>query len=105
MAHSASNDHHFVIKQLAKTFKSRYECLGENTEKYIRFSVPIKKELDNGKTIAYKSKFIDSFGFISISLSSLVKNLSGIYSKKCKDENCKSECDFSGLKSTKLCLI
>ena len=25
--------------------------LGENTEKYITFSVPIKKELDNGKTI------------------------------------------------------
>ena len=26
-------------------------------------SVPIKKELDNGKTITYKLKFIDSFGF------------------------------------------
>ena len=30
-------------------------------EKYITFSVPIKKECDNGKTTAYKLRFIDSF--------------------------------------------
>ena len=40
-------DCHFIIKQLAKEF----ECFGENTEKYITFSVSIKKELDNSKTI------------------------------------------------------
>ena len=34
------------------------ECLGENTEKYISFSVPIKKEHENDKTITYKSRFI-----------------------------------------------
>ena len=34
-------DYHFIIKELAKEF----ECLGENTEKYITFSVPIKKEI------------------------------------------------------------
>ena len=34
-----------------------------NEEKYITFSVPFKKELANGKTIAYKIKFIDSFRF------------------------------------------
>ena len=39
---------------------------------------------------------------MSTSLSSLVDNLSEIYSKKCKDENCKSECDFIGLKNSKL---
>ena len=44
-------DYHFIIKQLAKEFDGQFECLGENTEKYITFSVPIKKELDNGKTI------------------------------------------------------
>ena len=33
--------------------------------------------------------------------SSLVDNLSEIYSKKCKDENCKSECDFIGYKNNK----
>ena len=54
-------DCHFIIKQLAKEFNGQLDCLGENTEKYISFSVPVKKELDNGKTIAYKLKFIDSF--------------------------------------------
>ena len=39
---------------------------------------------------------------MSTSLSSLLDNLSEIYSKKCKDENCKSECDFIGLKNSKL---
>ena len=40
-------DYHFIIKELAKEFKREFECLGENTEKYISFSVPIKKEHDN----------------------------------------------------------
>ena len=54
-------DYHFIIKQLAKEFDSQFECLGENAKKYITFSVPIKEELDNAKTITYKLKFIDSF--------------------------------------------
>ena len=33
-------DYHFIIKQLAREFKYYLECLGENTEKYITFSVP-----------------------------------------------------------------
>ena len=37
--------------------------------------MPIEKELDNGKTIKYKIKFIDSFRFMSSSLSNLVDNL------------------------------
>ena len=60
--------------------------------------VPVKKELDIGKTITCKLKFIDSFRFMQSSLSSLVDNLSEIYSKKC---NCKSMCDFIGLKNDK----
>ena len=47
-------DYHFLIKELAEEFKGEFECLGENTEKYITFSVPIKKERDNHKTITYK---------------------------------------------------
>ena len=35
--------YHFIIKQLAKEFEGRFKCLGENTEKYITFSVPFKK--------------------------------------------------------------
>ena len=69
-------DYHFTIKELAEEFEGQIECLGENTEKYINFSVPIKKELDNGKSITYKIKFIDSFRFMSSSLSNLVDNLS-----------------------------
>ena len=85
-------DYHFIINKLAKEFDGQLECLGENTEKYITFSVPISKELDNGKTITYKLKFIDSFRFMSTSLSSLVDNLSEkLHSGKCKD--CKSELD------------
>ena len=68
-------EHHFIIKQLAEKFKVQFECLGENAEKYITFSVSIKKELIIGKTIIYKWKFIDSFRFMSTSLSSLVDNL------------------------------
>ena len=64
---SSTYDYHFTIKQLAKEFDGRFECLGENTEKYITFSVPIEKELDNGKTITCKLRFINSFKFMSTS--------------------------------------
>ena len=36
--------YHFLIKKLAEKFKGEFECLGENTKKYITFSVPLKKE-------------------------------------------------------------
>ena len=67
--------YHFIIKELAEEFDCHFECLGENTEKYITFSVPIKKELESDKTITYKIKFIDSFRFMSSSLSNLADNL------------------------------
>ena len=36
---------HFIIKELGgKSFK-KITCLGENTEKYITFTVPIEKEV------------------------------------------------------------
>ena len=35
------------------------------------------------------------------SLSKLFDNSSEIYNKKCKDKNCKSECEFKGLKNYK----
>ena len=99
-------DYHFIIKQLAEDFKDQFECLGENTEKYITFSVPIKKEHDNGKTITYKIKFIDSCRFMPSKLSNLVDNLSEINNKDCKTcierKNIKSECEFIGLKNNRL---
>ena len=83
--------------------------MGENTEKYITFSVPIKKEItkidkdDNDKItkISYKIKFIDSFRFMSSSLSSLVDNLSeGLHGDKCTD--CKSCLDYMSVKDDQL---
>ena len=50
-----------MIKSNVKLFKGKFECLGENTEKYKTFSVLIKKELHNGKKIAYEKKYICSF--------------------------------------------
>ena len=32
-------------KELAEEFKKQFACLGENTEKYITFTVPIEKEV------------------------------------------------------------
>ena len=75
-------DCHFIIKLLAREFKGNFECLGENTEKYITFSAPIKKEHDNGKTTTCKLKFIDSCRFMQGSLSNLVDNLSEINNKE-----------------------
>ena len=63
--------------QLAEEFIGKRNCIGENMEKYIFFSVPIKKECDNGKTVAYKLRFIDSFRFMPTSFSELVDNMSG----------------------------
>ena len=71
------------------------------SKKYITFSVLIKKELDNSKTVTYKQKFIDSFRFMSTSLSSFVDNLSEkLHSDKCKD--CKSELDYMSVKDNQL---
>ena len=63
--HSGSKyEYHLLIEELAEEFKGGFECLEENTKKYITFSVPIKKEHDNGKTVTYKIKFIDSCRFM-----------------------------------------
>ena len=49
--HNGSYDYHFIINELAKEFEGKCECFGENTEKYITLSVPIKEGLYNSKTI------------------------------------------------------
>ena len=89
MFHNGSiYDYHFIIKELVKEFEGNFDCLGENTEKYITFSVPIKKKIENKASIEinYKIKFIDNCRFMSSSLSKLVDNLSeGIHNNKCSD--------------------
>ena len=53
--------------------------------------ITIKKECDNCKTIAYKLRFINSFRFMSASLSYLVDNMSrkfnSIECKSCTEKN------------------
>ena len=52
MFHNGSTcDYHFITKRLAREFQGNFECLGENTEKCITFSVPIKNEHDSGKKL------------------------------------------------------
>ena len=75
--HNASCDTHFIINQLAEEFKGELDCRGENMERHITFSAPIKKKCDDNKTITNKLRFIDSFRFMNFSLSDLVDNSSG----------------------------
>ena len=88
-------DYQLIVKQLAEGFKGQFESLGENTEKYITFSVPIKED-DNSKKITYKLKFIDSYRFMQSKLSDLVDNLSKINKKECPE--CKGKCELLDLK-------
>ena len=70
-------DYHFIIEELVKEFDGSFNCLGENTEKYVTFSVPIKKKIENKDIeITYKIKFTDSYRFMAMSLSKLVDNSS-----------------------------
>ena len=87
-------DYHFIIRELVKEFEGNFECFRENTEKYITFSVPIKKRIENKDIeITYKIKFVDSFRFMATSLSKLVDNLTeGIHNDKCI--NCKSDISY-----------
>ena len=71
--------------------------------------VPIKKETtkkdkdgnDKITKISYKIKFIDSYRFMSTSLSNLVNNLSeGVHNDKCT--NCKSCLDYMTTEDEKL---
>ena len=63
-------------------------------EKYITFSLQIKKECDNGKKNAYKLRFVDTFRFMSSSLSELVDSMSGIFNIiKCKSFTENNRCE------------
>ena len=70
-------DYNFIIKYLLGEFEGNFECLGENTEKYISFIVLFKKVI-NDKEIKYKIRISDSCRFIQDSLSNLADNLSEI---------------------------
>ena len=44
--HNGSNyNYHFIVKELPKELKKQFIYLGENTEKYISFTVPVGKKV------------------------------------------------------------
>ena len=100
-------DYHFIIKELAEESEKQFTCLGENTEKYITFTIPIKKEVKridkNGeqiaKNISYILQFIDSARFMASSLLNLVNNLAdAIHKIKCKyrhDDKKREACEIA----------
>ena len=71
------------MKKLAEKLEKQFTCLGENTEKYITFTIPIEKEFTridkNGEEItkntSYILEFIDSARVVVSSLSNLVNNI------------------------------
>ena len=87
-------DHHFIIKEIPEEFKRQFTCLGENTEKYITFTVPIEKEVTSinknrkviTKYISYILQFIDIVRFMARSSWNLANNnlSEGIHIIKCK---------------------
>ena len=97
-------DYHFIVKELVKEFDGNFEYLGENNEKHITFSVPLKKKIKNkDNEITYKTQFTDSYRFMSSLLSKLVDNLSeGIHYNKCVD--CNSCLDYIKIENKKLLL-
>ena len=105
--HNGSNyDFHLLIKDLAKEFKSDMYCLGENTEKYISFSVKIDTKKVDNESINYNLKFLDKFRFIRSSLDSLVDNISERNNKTCNSSKEKKKtvqyCEFVKLNINRL---
>ena len=47
-----------MINKLAKEFKGKFECLGENAKKYITYLVPIKNEFEIIKQLRRKHNFL-----------------------------------------------
>ena len=93
-----------IIKELAKKFERKFECLCENTKKYKNTSIPIENEVtkidkDSNESVvamSYKIRFIDSARFMATSLSNLLDNQTkGIHKIKCEQLWLSCNRDFS----------
>ena len=62
--------YHLIIKEWAEEFKNQYTCLGEYTEKYITFTVPIEKEVteigEKGEKITKKISSYDNLLVVQV---------------------------------------
>ena len=91
VAYNVAYGHHFIINQLGKQFRGQFKCIGENDEKCITFSAPIKrnmimvKQLHTGQSLLialdlcqphYQNLLITYLkGFIKISVKFVNLNL------------------------------
>ena len=92
---------------MTEEFEKHFACFGENTEKFITFTVPIEEGVTrinkNGeritKNISYILQFIHSARFMASSLSNLVNNLSeGLHRINCKLEHDDKKFHTCGIK-------
>ena len=97
MFHNGSNyDFNLIITELAKEFSSELQCIPVNTNKYMSFSIPIRKKVyantknTKKKYVTYNLKFIDSVRHVNASLCNLVDNLSEINKCHCDSESLKN---------------
>ena len=71
-------DNHLIIKQISEDFNGSFTCTGENTEKYITFSMNVVKKdtsIKKKRPETFRLRFIDSYRFMGTKLDRLVKNL------------------------------
>ena len=89
--HNGSNYNYYVI--IIEEFKKQFTCLGESTEKYITFTVPVEKEVTRIDKMENKLQklYLTYYNllivqdFMKSSLSSLVNNHSeGTHKITCK---------------------
>ena len=77
-------DYHFIIKELAEEFEGQFECLGENTENFITFSI---KKLRKVKQSHTKWGLLTPLDLFDIHYNVLLI-ISGLHNYECI--NCKS---------------
>ena len=60
-------DYHLITKGLTEEVKGQFNCLGENTKKYITLSVPIKKKLKIDKKLRrnYKKIYLTDYDLLT----------------------------------------
>ena len=99
--HNGTNyDFNLIIPELVKEFRSELRCIPLNGEKFMSFSIPIKKKTyansrsTKKKTLTYYLRFIDSARHMNESLSSLADNLSGLKNCYCEKSS------FDNIKTT-----
>ena len=81
---NASNyDYNFIITEIVEEIEQQFTCLGDNTAKYMTFSVPIEKVVrridKNGeeitKSMSCRLQMVVSERFLASSLSNFANNL------------------------------